>query len=436
MPQQKNKPWRARWRELRFLGKGGHGTTTVVEPLEGIAPEGEYVCKLLNNQNDGERRRRMFREVAASQTLDHPGVPRVIESNAQKYADTQEHLYLVTEFIDGPTLEDRISRARLPLAEATRLLMRLTEIVSYCHDRDVIHRDIKPDNLVLRNDSVDDPVLLDFGQSFNGQAMDEGALTASGQQLGNRFLALPELQLHSGNRRDPRSDLTQLCGILYFAITGARPVTLLDEASRLPHQRPITAAVLGSLSLDERTRLNRVFDVGFVVEIDHRFQSASALLAVLQLLAAPPTEKSNVSLDDRLLSLSKRLSASRVVAERARYNELLGTVDKTIKQALHDVQRKIPNRFGTVQSGHGIDLSKLRLSNRLGLFLVLDRDRKFHPTFEASFTGSELVVTGTDRGIKVELFRAPTAGPHRWKELRAAATRYFADGIDANCEGI
>ena len=411
MPQAKNKPWKGRWRELKPLGRGGQGTASLVEPLDAGVPTGRYVLKVLNSQNDADRRGRMYREVAALRTLDHPGVPRVIESNADLYADLQQHLYLVAEYIEGQTLEERIGRERLTVADASVLLLRLTEVVSYCHDRGVVHRDIKPDNVILRGDAVADPVLLDFGLSFNSEAAEESPLTASGQQLGNRFLALPELQLKSGNKRDPRSDLTQLCGLLLFAIAGEHPVTLLDDQSRLPHQRPVAAAALDSLSADTRSRLNRLFDVGFTVAIDRRFQSTAGLSEGLVGLIRPPDTARGGSVDERVARLLGQLANS-PLAERQQYRSLLDSVNGTLMRAQDAVRKKLDGAVNTIQSGHELDLKRLTFRNRLGLFLVADEEVRFWPVFEAVITGSELVVTGRDDEREVELFRAPTAGPH------------------------
>jgi serine/threonine protein kinase len=313
----KNKPWTARWRELSRLGQGGHGTATLVEPLDSSVPEGQYVLKVQHSPNDLERRARMYREVVALETLNHPGVQRVIESNAKNFADVQQRLYLVTEYIEGPTLEERIGRERPTMADALALLMRLTDIVSYCHFQEVVHRDIKPDNVVLRSDAVADPVLLDFGLSFNREAAEESPLTAAGQHLGNRFLVLPELQGSSGNKRDPRSDLTLLCGVLFFVLSGERPDTLLDEKSRMPHQRPGPANEFGSLPANTRTHLNRLFDMGFRVTIDQRFQSAEQLQASLRSIANSTTDTPVQNTSDLLSSLRDRLSGATICIARS-----------------------------------------------------------------------------------------------------------------------
>jgi len=177
----------------------------------------------------------MHREVTALQTLDHPGIPKLLDSNSSEF-DSESVLYLIMEYIEGPTLAEVVGNGTLSLTDAQRLLLGLLEILEYTHRRGIVHRDIKADNVILGDGRAEKPVLIDFGLSFNKEEELSSPLTHSGQQLGNRFLVLPELQLTSSLQRDPRSDLTQCVGVLFYAVTGVVPVALMDESSRLPHQ--------------------------------------------------------------------------------------------------------------------------------------------------------------------------------------------------------
>jgi serine/threonine protein kinase len=113
-----------------------------------------------------------------------------------------------TEFIAGPTITDQVSqRGTLAFDRALALSTRLAEIVGYCHSQGGIHRDIKPDNIILRDGRLDDPVLVDFGLSFN-QAETIDFATEDSQELGNRFLQVPELSSGSQQGREFRTDVT------------------------------------------------------------------------------------------------------------------------------------------------------------------------------------------------------------------------------------
>ncbi len=429
MAKSRAKPWKSKWKELQPLGKGGQGTTSLVAADDDSEIQTTYALKRLNDQTDAERRSRMYREVAALRPLDHPRVPKVIDTNAEAFADLTQDLFLVTTFIPGSTLEAYVDRpSSISLEEATRLAITLAEILIYCHSHGVIHRDIKPDNIVLRNDSTDDPVLLDFGLSFNQETDAGDGLTRSAQQLGNRFLALPELQLKSANKRDHRSDLTQLCGIFLYTLTSEHPVTLIDDQLRLPHQRPRAAAFLASLSPEIRTRLNRLFDVGFAGHIDHRFQSAQALREDLLSLTRTSDAQQGGSVEEMLNSIRERLAAQQKSIKQ-QYHDLLKHADNCIRQAQNKVKNELGDDIHTLQGGYVMSLPTLTLRNHLGLYLALDEEHKFFPEFLTVITGSELVVTGRHKGVETELFRTPTAGPHEWKPLVASTKVYFTEGL-------
>lgn len=120
-------------------------------------------------------------------------------SNAERFA-TDEPLFLVTEFILGVTIEDAISNQSLSLDTAVQTTLRLLNIVEYCHSQEVVHRDIKPANAIFRNGNPYDPVLLDFGLSFNQENLNESG-TDTEEEIGNRFLWLPELRHPGANNR-------------------------------------------------------------------------------------------------------------------------------------------------------------------------------------------------------------------------------------------
>ena len=88
--------------------------------------------------------------------------------------------------------------------------------MEFYHASGVGHRDIKPDNIILRSGICASPVLIDFGLTFNVHDEEED-LTPDWQQVGNKFLSLPEHAMFSQNKRDLRSDLTSCVGLLYFS---------------------------------------------------------------------------------------------------------------------------------------------------------------------------------------------------------------------------
>src|SRR5919202_553825 len=157
---------------------------------------------------------RFEREGAALRRLDHPGVQRWIESGQAGLRP-----YVALEYVAGGSLRDVLRRrGRLPPDEAIAMARQLAEALAYCHAHGVVHRDLKPDNVILTGDGR--PVLIDFGS-----VLLEGAkrLTFSGLsgELGTPEYMAPE-QVR-GKRGDARTDVYALGILLYELLTGQPP---------------------------------------------------------------------------------------------------------------------------------------------------------------------------------------------------------------------
>lgn len=100
-----------------------------------------------------------------------------------------------------------------------------------------IHRDIKPGNIILKNNAWEDPVLVDFGMSHHED--DEKKEISLDQEIDNRFLRLPEFSTGSTLKRDPRSDITHCAGVFFYMLTNIWPSVLIDENECMPHQRTL-----------------------------------------------------------------------------------------------------------------------------------------------------------------------------------------------------
>jgi eukaryotic-like serine/threonine-protein kinase len=183
------KDWRERWIEADdalAIASGGQGSAKIVRSRE-LGDGTLYFLKILSRQNDAKRRERMYVEVSCYRVLNHPWIPRLIESNSNSYADGTHKLYLVTEYIPGECLENVYVPVLMDDAIAASL--QLCEIVQYCHKNSVVHRDIKPGNIILRNKAIADLVLVDFGMSYHE---DVAAIdTPAREEVGNRFVRLP-----------------------------------------------------------------------------------------------------------------------------------------------------------------------------------------------------------------------------------------------------
>lgn len=265
------KPWKAKWEILDQIGSGGQGTTFKVQSYE----TGGFGClKLLTNNEAEERRGRFRREAVALKTINHPSVPKVLDDNSVDFK-TDKRLYIVSEYIDGITLNESVSRKVLTQERGIELVLKILEILKVLHNEDIIHRDLKPDNVILRANNDLDPVIVDFGLSYLNNT--SFSTLDPHQQLGNRFLHLPELQTVSSDKRNPVSDVTQVCGLLFFMCTGHPPETLRDSKDLLPHQRNFPNFDRSVLSAD----LLGIFDRGFRTIIGERWQSCDELITKL-----------------------------------------------------------------------------------------------------------------------------------------------------------
>ncbi|WP_218503590.1 hypothetical protein [Pseudomonas sp. PDM27] len=237
--------------------------------------------------NSKERRYRMQQEVHLLNLLDASGVPRVLLNNVDEWRSVGKPLYAIVEWVEGPTLADFCSGQPQNIDTALRVMNGLINIVGQCHIAGVLHRDIKPDNIILCNGNASVPVLIDFGMGW--AAPDENKfgdlLTGPGQELGNRFLRLPEYA-PSHHVRDTRSDVTMLVAILFYVLTGAAPRVLVDPTGKMPHEAML-ARFSESTTTDPRwERLRRIFKVGFQQRIDMRFQDTHELANALASVSA------------------------------------------------------------------------------------------------------------------------------------------------------
>ena len=270
-------PWEAGWKKRKELGEGGHGRTSIVYRRDGTEPTWR-VLKVLKKPKDPERRARLAREVAALRKLDCPGVPRLIEDNCDA-ANNTDDLYAVMEYVPGPTLEQYMKADLRPLDKALAITEAIVMIVECSHRGGLLHRDIKPDNIVLRDGYPTKPTLLDFGQSVDVQ--EEGHLTETEQQLGNRFLGLPEHRTPGDDKRDARADITLCAGLLFYMLTGRQPMTLEDGEGRSPHKRPDVQAQLAAIEDRYLVPLTRLFDSAFRPRVSERPQTIDDLRMLL-----------------------------------------------------------------------------------------------------------------------------------------------------------
>jgi serine/threonine-protein kinase len=224
-----------RYRLRAPLGSGGMGQVYLAELL----PSGERVAvKALKpelNADDGSRRR-FEQEARALAAIRHPNVARFFE------LVLGDPTLLVTEYVEGPTLRQVIEReGRLPPARAASIAGQLSFALHAVHAAGVVHRDLKPDNVVMRKKQGGDfPKLIDFGLAKLGLPRHQ-RLTRAGALFGTPQYMAPEQV--AGRDVDARADVYALGCVLYQMLVGHPPFPdCASEAEVMTSQveRPFT----------------------------------------------------------------------------------------------------------------------------------------------------------------------------------------------------
>jgi serine/threonine protein kinase len=185
----------------------GHGGMATVYCARDLKLDRQVAIKLLadNYAGDQEVRKRFSREARLAAKLDHPNVVQVFD-----VGEDEDRPYIVMEHVDGGTLADRLEgrRRSLPRAEALRLLTQLCDGLGHAHAKRLVHRDIKPQNLLLRESDACLKI-TDFG--IARAAEETTRLTRPGKVIGTDRYMAPE-QLADG-RITPATDV-YACGIV------------------------------------------------------------------------------------------------------------------------------------------------------------------------------------------------------------------------------
>ena len=201
------------------LGEGAMGAVYLVyhRPTARI-----LALKQMKDLHDALLVRRFEREVRLLQSLVHSNIVRYINTGI----DDKGAPYLVTEYVPGGSLEDTVAArgGRLPQDHAVRLMCQVLDGLEAMHTRAIIHRDIKPQNILLRHpagagDHVPTPKLADFGLAVSYERAGGTRVTKPGTGLGTLMFMPPEQMCNAGAVREP-ADIYAVGVTLYYLLTG------------------------------------------------------------------------------------------------------------------------------------------------------------------------------------------------------------------------
>ena len=405
--------WSEGWTSVEELLGGGQGfARRACRKRDGRVA----FLKVIKAKTNMERRVRFFREASAYDTIRAPGIPRLIESNAHQWENAGIEPYIATEFIEGPTLRQwRETRERCELDTAIETTKKLLAILSACHAGDVVHRDVKPDNIILANGDPGRPVLLDFGLNYHkieGVAFE----TEHGQEVGNRFLRLPELSAGSPLKQDPRSDLSFVAGILFYMLTGQNPDVLQDAEGRLPHQRREAHARLRQTAGTTLPRLLLLFDGAFAPQIAERITNADVMLDSLEGVMKPRAIDRS---EEKLLRGIREMMDTQAARRRAETHTRLGEALNQIQRVHEEVRKSLDSPVLQRQSNRHV--SGAAGSNTLEWVQPGSDDAILLAKCEVQETGDEISISLSGEPV----FRTSITEPHYGHRFNAVVRSWL-----------
>jgi serine/threonine-protein kinase len=204
----------------RILGELGRGAMGVVYRAEDPMLNRTVAIKTINMVADAEERaeyeKRFYQEAKAAGGLSHPNVVTIYD-----IGHAGDVVYMAMEYIEGTELRDLLLRGRLDAVTAVDLAAQVAEGLAYAHARGVVHRDVKPANIMVPRDGP--AKIMDFGIA---RMRASEVKTQTGMLLGSPKYMSPEQLL--GGAVDQRSDIFALGVVLYEALTGAPPFSGSD----------------------------------------------------------------------------------------------------------------------------------------------------------------------------------------------------------------
>jgi serine/threonine-protein kinase len=279
----------------RLLGELGRGAMGVVYRAEDPMLSRTVAIKTINMVADVEERaeyeKRFYQEAKAAGGLSHPNVVTIYD-----IGHAGDVVYMAMEYVEGTELRDLLSRGRLDAAAAVDIAAQVAEGLAYAHARGVVHRDVKPANIMVSRDGP--AKIMDFGIA-RMRASD--VKTQTGMLLGSPKYMAPEQLL--GGPVDPRCDIFSLGVVLYEALTGAPPFAGADISQimyQIVHATPPPPSAVNSRV---PPMLDLIVAKALAKDPAARYQDARALAADLRACRAQVAARAAAADADDTLTL-------------------------------------------------------------------------------------------------------------------------------------
>ncbi len=265
---------RDRYTVEREMARGGAGRVFFARNLEGTAVALKVLHPELVVTATADR---FLREIKTLSRLEHPHVAKLLD-----YGERDWLVYLAMAYIEGPTLKEHIAQVRrVSVSDAVRIARDLLDALAYAHEHNIVHRDVKPDNIVLSSNGA---MLLDFGIARVIEGSGDEKLTRSGFTVGTSSYMSPE-QVIAVRDLDHRSDLYSLGCVLFEALAGRPPFVHRSEAVVLQLQQTAEAPLLAELRPELPPELAGAVQRALAKDREQRWSSALEMRAQLDRLA-------------------------------------------------------------------------------------------------------------------------------------------------------
>jgi tetratricopeptide (TPR) repeat protein len=292
-----------RYRVLRVLGEGGMGV--VYEAVQ-EHPHRTVALKVVKPGLEGSLLRRFEHESQALARLQHPGIAQIYEAGVAD-AGFGAQPYFAMEFIRGQALREYVEAHHLNVRERLMLIAKICQAVEHAHQRGLIHRDLKPGNILV--DETGQPKILDFGVARVADSQAQVTRqTDVGQLVGTLEYMSPEQVLADPAQIDTRTDVYALGVILYELLAGRRPYKLSRQLHEAVHTiREEDPAALSSVSRQYRGDIDTIAAKALEKDKSRRYGSAAALSSDIErYLADEPINARRASAAYQLRKFARR----------------------------------------------------------------------------------------------------------------------------------